>query len=373
MTNISQLPFEIIHLIVLYVHKRDRYACTLINKQFHSATNPLLWKRLAIYDEVTLLNITASMAESPHHSLGQHIRFLEFGSFLTDVQFLDIMQHVSHLESIQITNAPHITDISFEHLPRQYPHLTYLCLHESPITRRSIVALGKHCSQLGEINLERCTNLGCDLFSALATWPLLENLTISLCNLNGMNNTLVAEETTLDMIACHGLKHLFIQELPFDFSRCITTTHDRDGNLAWPHLTHLFLNTRSTLNDSQVIAFIQSHPHLEELELTGGTLTDATLDAIAMNLPGILCVGVSGNRRITSGAVRRLVQNCPELASVLLVGCRLPAEDFPEQRRDSSFEWDLDGNSFVAFLDGDAPDMIRQGNHPSEKNNINSS
>ncbi|ORZ19786.1 hypothetical protein BCR42DRAFT_449479 [Absidia repens] len=242
------------------------------------------------------------------------------------------MQHVSQLEFLEITNGPHITDTSFEYLPQQCPHLMYLSLHKSPITLQTIVALGEHCPQVGTISLERCTNLGYDIFSALATWPSLEDLAISLCDLNGMGDTLVTEETALDLIACKGLKRLFIQEIRWTF--------------------------RDALPPPTVIAFIQSHPHLEELELTGGTLTDATLNAITMHLPGITKVGMSGNRQITSRAVRRLVQNCHELGFVALDGCGIPADDFPELG-EVYLEFDDDGNDFVLCLDGNAPDKIR--------------
>ncbi|CAO3596636.1 unnamed protein product [Absidia cylindrospora] len=343
--------------------------------------NPLLWKRLEIYDRTTFLQITTSMAHS-HRFLGQHVQFVRLEDFLMSTQFLKLMQHVSRLESLLLDSLPRITDTCFENLPRQYQHLTYLSLHEIPITRRSIVALGEHCPQLSHVSLMDCRKLGFDIFSVFTTWPSLNNLFITHCNLsdasflNGIYNRPVTEEAALGLVGCHNLKHLIINDDSCDFTRCIATTHDRAGNRTWSNLTSLYLNQCRTLNDAQAIAFIQSHPHLDGLGLIGGTLTDATLDAILVTLPDIKNVHMNYNSGITSDGVRRLIQNCHKLRSVHISGCQILANDFPEVDYDQDSldgeleedEWD-DESIFLSSLRGGTMAKIRQCNKRALENN----
>ncbi|CAO3601103.1 unnamed protein product [Absidia cylindrospora] len=48
--HMNELPQELLPLIVQHLEKQDdRYTCTLINKRFYQAANPLLWETANLF------------------------------------------------------------------------------------------------------------------------------------------------------------------------------------------------------------------------------------------------------------------------------------------------------------------------------------
>lgn len=197
----------------------------------------------------------------------------------------------------------------------------------------------------------------------MTTCPVLTSLTISGCDLEGMDDPATAEATLMAMADLHHLTRLILREDPHDVGRCLsatTTTH----NPAWPHLQDIWLHDCPNITDTQTIAFIKTHPNLLSLTLIGGHLTDATLDAITTHLPQIQSIGLIFNVEITERGVRRLAQRCRELKEIRLFGCGILGDDFPEagehcwETEDDS-ERDDDGFLFLEYLDEQAINTIQ--------------
>ncbi|ORZ05639.1 hypothetical protein BCR42DRAFT_428051, partial [Absidia repens] len=163
------------------------------------------------------------------------------------------------------------------------------------ITQWSIEAMRRHWyRQLNHLEFEFCKGLNYELFSALRQCTALTSLTISYC---------------------------------------------RD------------------LTDAMALALIQSHPHTS---LTLGfyhsdMMTDKTLDAIATHLPNIVNVDVENVTKITAAGIRRLIQQCPKLATV---GCNngdIYPSDFDDVDRSSmEIRRKNNGDIYVVRLYGEA-------------------
>ncbi|ORZ05602.1 hypothetical protein BCR42DRAFT_456751 [Absidia repens] len=269
MNNGNHLPSELISLILRDVDESDLYACTLIDKSFHRESTPLLWRRLDIATEDCLCNLTTMMKESPR-SLGELVRTVTLdGSSVTDETLLAFIKHVPFLEHLTLSYAYHVTDTSFQYVPGHCPNLTYLSIAHSPITQRSMVAIGQHCHQLAEIHLYYCRGLDTDLFTSLASGcPQLTHFKLRECDLEGMADPQKARKAALDVQAMHQLTLLHIWDYNYDFTSFLTIQDQRP--LAWPHLTELCLAVCSGIDnddDAPLVAFIRLHPYLTFLEL----------------------------------------------------------------------------------------------------------
>jgi hypothetical protein len=296
--------------------------------------------------------------------VGEHVRVLDTHFPWTDTSLLDLLQHTPHLNELTIQIGDWLTDHAFEQLGQRCPQLCKLVLRTSPITQAAMVGLGRHCQQLKYLELGRCDQLGWDMFTALASCPLVE-VSILLCDLL-LNSTSAATTFYVGLNALaaqHGLQFLRIVErmpsLPYH-------AHPQfDPTVTWPQLTFFSMEKSLTLNEAQAIALIQSHPSLTFFSLQGGDLTDATLDAVINNkaLSNTLgAIGILENPSITASGICRLAQHCPLLYNINIKGCGLVPSDFPEFLW-PHFNLDDDGGgglAFVDWVDMELIDLIRQ-------------
>lgn len=345
MNKLSQLPSELISLILAHVDKRDLYACTLINTLFYWETMPLLWRQLDIDSDVTLDKVTTTMATSPH-SPGDHVRGMVMTFNLSDAALLAFSRHVPFVEEMRLLVADDISDTSLQHVPRYCPHLTILCLHRAfDITQLSMVAIGQYCHQLSTIELVLCPSLDAEpLFDALRACPLKE-ISLLLCHLNYNKNPHLFQATAFALQHHrHRLTCLRIQDITDDHTPFITTANTH--GLVWPHLTHFSLDACDTLDDTMIIRFMQAHPQLQYLELGNNhKITDHTLDAIHAYLPDIREVGVHGLPRLTAAGICRLVKNCATLKhGIHCSGCGI----YPQ---DGGFPKDMDKRFYLLDMD----------------------
>lgn len=310
-----KLPVEIISLIVNYVNHDDLYACALVNKKFHTATLPVLWQQPTVEDQDSLIKVISGMMAS-QHSLAKHIRRLDFGNFVNDTIFMLFMPHVHLLEELILQDAPLITDRSFQHVPRQCPHLNDLYLVGSPITTQSMRSLGQHCHQLTHLSLQDCPHLSCDIFAALVDCPLT-SLTIDMDTIDDIKqDTSTVMTTAVDLADLAQLTFMCLWNAPTPFLEYVATINGRHGNVTWPHLTTCIFAGDNTLDDQHTITFLQRHPNLIDVSLGSTVHTDASLYAIAAFLPRIQSVVMNANGNITPNGLRHLADHCPLLRHV---------------------------------------------------------
>ncbi|CAO3588602.1 unnamed protein product [Absidia cylindrospora] len=316
MARLDHLPVELISAIMEHITvRRHLIQCNLINRSFHVATLPLLWRRLTI-DNGQYRNFITSLRQQ--HLMGRHIRRLDFNLYrLTDKQLLTVMNHVGQqLEELSIRYGRQITNTSFQHVPQHYPRLTFLCLEHSPITiDPCIQQLGHHCHQLTHLLLTNCRAMDASIFGILVHCPLryvLFNKSVT--------GYLHKDDSQLRLMSSYG-RH------PEQFIMQVLTT-----NHLWLHLTHLTIQGSCGPNEHDtIIPFLQTHVHLKEIKLQRGTLTDATLDTIGIALrDGITKVNVSWNPQLTSRGIRRLVHRCRQLTGLSFDACGMTALDFPD-------------------------------------------
>ncbi|CAO3593748.1 unnamed protein product [Absidia cylindrospora] len=327
--HFRQFPTEIISLIVHHVlsqqHPHSLYQYTLVNRQFYTEVNPLLWKSPNIQTEGGLDLFSCALMQSP---MGNHIRQLHVrGEYWTDIYFSLLMPHLRHLEAITIDDTTAITDACLRHLPRHCPKLTSVTLAQRAMSPVVCKALGQHCHHLDHLALEldSSSDSSPTVLEALEGCPLAR---ISI-NFSGQADA-TSEEIIADLSRFRLLTHL-------EFNKVAPTSTKQLFLIkrltpAWPQLTSLSLVKCRLIEDADLIPFLQSHPGLTDIRLGGGgQYTDEALYVMSVCLPQLAKVSLAYNQRITSEGVRRLIRNCHYLVSFTSRSCnQLSPADFPE-------------------------------------------
>ncbi|ORZ06216.1 hypothetical protein BCR42DRAFT_173354 [Absidia repens] len=328
--------------------QQDLYHCTLINKQFYAIANPLLWEAPVLYmDPKRLHQLLDCLARSTEQQqqqqkpLGHFIRTLVlYNTFCTDTQLLQLMPLIPHVTMLSIQNdryamgeldaLPMITNTSLQHLPFYCSQLTSLDLSFIHLSTATVHALGHHCHQLGDLVLFFDTKPPEGLFSTLGHCPL-ETLRITG---NGQTHCGLTVTMAMDMIA--RFQHLTSLELthidPFNLIMKLAQNNNNNINdgenkttrtcaVPWPHLKTLDIEPCYELDDATFIAFINTHPHLQQIHVMAPHLTDASLDAMAAHLGDLRDVYFSGMDEISMDGVCRLVRHCPRLVSMRFRSC----------------------------------------------------
>ncbi|ORZ07453.1 hypothetical protein BCR42DRAFT_397356 [Absidia repens] len=338
--HLPQLPNEILARIMHYVLKPgpgmygrdnrqidqqlDLCTCTLVNKQFYAIAYPLLWREPVLeLGRTQLQRINDSLATKEAPPVGHYVRNLRLDNQIcNDTELLRLMPHIPHLETLSIENdtdnyLPLMTSTSLQQLPHHCPHLTSLTLWRIDLSEAALRAIGHHCHQLTDIDFNLITDLQDDFLSALSHCPLK---TIRLCHMGErilLTETLVLEMTKKDLTELH----LTIYE-PSGLIMKIANKHNKTTVVpCWPRLQVLNLECCDGIDDATFIAFIKTHPDLQVLRLDGANLTNASLDAMAVSLRGLHSVMFNNVNGISSGGVRRWIQNCPRLVFVEFQQC----------------------------------------------------
>ncbi|CAO3593746.1 unnamed protein product [Absidia cylindrospora] len=329
-------PFPRIHQGDLFqcplVIQRDLYHCSLINQQFYATVNPMLWRTPNLRNKRSMELLLAWLAGARQPRRERIRKLALIGNYWTDIHLAKLMPYLRGLEDLTIDqpnnnhNRTEISDASLTTLSRHCPKLRSFHVHGSyRLESSTFELLGQHAHQLRAFTLYETYPNPLNLL--LAELPRLEDLTIYAKDWRHFPST--------ELKQIHQLTHLTIYNSDDIYGRSpgLALSHfnnDTMTGVAWPHLTHFtFLNGNSTtLNDAQLIPFLQSHPQLLCLKLRGGDYTDHALDAIP---PLVSSLHLERNENITGAAARRLIQNKPRLTSVTFVACDyLIASAFPE-------------------------------------------
>ncbi|CAO3593638.1 unnamed protein product [Absidia cylindrospora] len=348
-----QLPNEILEHIINYLleetdsnmhrpdsrqmdQQLDLCTCTLVNKQFYAIAHPLLWREPVFEFDPTQLQrmldclATATTKQPPGH----HIKRLELDFITcTDTELLLLMTHIPHLETLSLANPNGtdtylpITSTSLQHLPRYCSKLTSLSLSHIRLSEATIRAVGQHCHQLTKLELYCVVGLRDDFLSALSNCPLKK---IRYCH---VGERILTEKLVMDMTRFQDLTELNLTI--FEPSSVIMTIAN-NTTAPWPRLKILNLGQCDAIDDATFICFIKSHPHLQVIRLDGATLTDASLDAMAVSLRDLRRLILIKVNSISSGGVRRWIHNsCQRLVSAKFQDCdQIVARDVLETYND---------------------------------------
>ncbi|ORZ05631.1 hypothetical protein BCR42DRAFT_398163 [Absidia repens] len=337
-------------------------------------------------DNVTFSHMTADLEASSSlrgNSVGKFVRSVSIRNELYDDQLLTFIKHVPQLNDLSLHQASYITDDNFEHIPLYVPHLTRLYIRYGEITQWSIEAMRRHWyRQLNHLEFKHCTGVNYELFSALRQCTALTSLTISYCWLETTTRSTPCkmQHGTLNCTPFlpitptvqqqqqqqqrqqqewHILPTLFPDDYFDDPPSIPITLLQQPQQPIWPYLTHFYLGSCRDLTDAMALALIQSHPHLVDLGFyKSKMMTDKTLDAIATHLPNIVNVDMEYVTKITAAGIRRLIEQCPKLATVGCHWCNdgnIHPSDFDDVDP-SSMEIDhtITGVSYVTRLYGQA-------------------
>ncbi|ORZ19763.1 hypothetical protein BCR42DRAFT_477276 [Absidia repens] len=368
MVNITQIPAEILSLIVQHVCQEDLYNCALVNRLFFQATTPLLWRDLQMPNDGVLVKVITTMVES-RYALGQHVRYVSSGTIAVN----------ENEEGTVDTNIGHrpITNIKFQQLARQCPHLQSLRLGGSKLSHRSFTFLGRRCSQLTKLELNDLRSLSSDVLSALTALPL-EDLDLDVHILAGDASPqwITTQQAVMDLTRFPRLNRLAIHGTPALFLHRFLTTNSNNRirtTVSFPLLSMFVLINCSQLKDDAIIPFLCSQPGLKRLILNGGEFTDMTLDAIIACVPGISHLSLDHTRTITSQGVRRLIKGCPSLMVVRFYNSGIKRIDFPELLADN--DGDVDRNVMtdmeLSFLGKDEINLIQHRTHQEDQGSKN--
>lgn len=331
MAPVTSLPSEVITLIVENVNKQDLYECTLTNKQFYNATNPLLWRLPALTEKATVVQFLAGLTAAKT----QWIRKLTlYNNYWDNAQLWTLMAHdgLSQLEELRLISTTKLTDASLPYLPPQCRRLKTLYLWDVPmITQDFIYAVGQYCLELTKFEFYDCPGLGEDTYAALMECPLRTMYIAS------PPRRLQAESSMWDLV----LHYPYLTELKVcipghDYRLAFTNRLLSAAASAWPYLETLALHgygdehRDDETGQPPLVDFLRYHPGIVRLYLRKCALSDTTLDAIgALHLPCLTELTIT-DTTLCPEALRRLIGACPELGFILCRGCELTASMFPE-------------------------------------------
>ncbi|RCI00867.1 F-box and leucine-rich repeat protein 4 [Rhizopus stolonifer] len=320
MSRFDELPREIISLICTLLKQPEKYNCIFVNKEFHDAAIPELWRE-PILPTTTVLKKLIRCLKISRYQRGECIRTIKLGYkvSLNDDELLALIQLVPNLEVLELRKADELTDKSIKHVSRYCAQLKSFGVTNALITYRSAHYLGL-CQHLKKLTLASCPNL-----SSMALLPFVSHK-IEYLDLSGCK-WLNVTDTAYDLASFQYLTHLNLvccDVINTDFIHHITEH---------PCLTHLqdfSLTGGAVIEDIAIIPFVRTHPNIRGLFLLECAITDHTLDAIATHLPLLHNLDLSFCRRLTAQGVRRLISNCHNLRLLGLKDCGMIQNNFPE-------------------------------------------
>ncbi|CAO3596676.1 unnamed protein product [Absidia cylindrospora] len=371
MVNITQIPAEILSVIVQHVGRRTLYECALVNQQFFQAATPVLWQVLQLPNDGALVKVITTMVEL-RYALGQHVWYVSSGTTaLNEKEDGSVDMDIGHRP---------INNTKFQQLTRQCPNLRSLRLGGSKLTIRSFVFLGKRCRQLATLELNALRCLSSEVLSALSALPL-ENLDLNV-HIFGQESPhwATTQQAGMDLTRFPRLNGLALHGTPHPFLHRFLTTNNiihraGDPTSPFPHLSIFVLINCYQLKDEAIIPFLYSQPALKRLILNGGEFTDTLLDAIMTYIPGITHLGLDYTKTITSHGLRRLIKYCSSLVVVRFYGSGIKLTDFPELL-DNGVDRNSINDRELGILGEDAfyrirhqPHQEHQGNKADNNNN----
>lgn len=348
----DRLPYEVTSAILDHVdHLQDMHECTLVNKRFYNIMNPLLWyapARTSMFEDVnpenayTLAKCLHAAHDHPSgflhaRSLGQYVRRLSFDSRDTPHHIFIVLEHTPYLEELTLANEE-IDDISIDWIFRHCPGLFTLSLRHLPlITDEAMGSLAQHCRMVDDLTLEDCLGLTSDALLPLHDMGI-QRLQIRDCDTWGTRPKTALllrlfDHQLTDLCIFHTKAHT--PAINATFLRCLSPLGPKNPQVPLPRLECFYMakgRTDPPLDNSVLIPFFKSHPHLAKFQLNEAVVNEDTFKAMGEYLPELNQLELSLVDGLSSQVIRNLVKACPKLNWVGLTHCELPRRCFPEVR-----------------------------------------
>lgn len=324
------LPPEILSLILENLSQADLFICTIVNHTFNVASTSILWRTPELRNASCLQRFAACLKRAKE-AKGKLVRVLELqqsiSAFVNDDWLSDVIIWMPLLDTLCIPYCLHLTDKSLVKLARYCKELTYLDLECSRITYRTSHHL-RFCQNLRYLNLR--ANLDLIEFALLPfAHGRIEQLNLSDCP------WVSATQTAQDICALQHLERLELincRDVDDEFLLKISIPDtEMDSCNPIPELRTFALSSSRSVTDEGVMAFVHSHPKLENLTLYQSSLTDRSINEIRVSLPNLRFLDLSYCGNITGKAIRRLVADNDKLIMIGLKGCtKIKSIDFHE-------------------------------------------
>jgi len=301
-------------------------------------SKPLIMPNLQYLDLSRCLNVNDGtlerLAQMCHNLVSLNLTACED---VTDGGLVAIARACSKLKSVTLSRCVKVTDVAVGEFARSCGSgLVSLSLDNCHlITDASLVALGKNCGELTELDLSCCEKV---------TDEGLKQLGMGLCG--GRLEKLSLEEVTqvtneglkgigewgfnlkgLRLAYCRGLEDAALLELArgcpkltsLDLSYCGGVT--REGIQAaldlWTGLKVLNLRGAEGLVHEGL-----SHPRLQVLNLSWSkNVEDGAVEGIASGCPSLVSLDLAWCNKVTGKALHEVNKRCTGLRSVNLRGC----------------------------------------------------
>ncbi|KAG2204986.1 hypothetical protein INT47_002610 [Mucor saturninus] len=362
MSKFEELPREIISLFCSLLKQPAKYNCIFVNKEFHAAAIPELWREPVLTSTSTVKQLLKCLKLSKHQR-GEYIRVIKLGFkvVMNDGELLSLMPLMPNLEVLELRRADELTDKSIMRVSHYCPQLKSFGLKGALVTYRSAHYLGQ-CQKLTRLSLESCPNL--------TPWALLPfaQLHIEYLDLSGCK-WLNVTETAYDLCSFEHLTNLNLvccDTISMDFINHLTANDRHHGNPCLTKLQDFSITGGTIIEDSVIIPFIKTHPNIRGLFLLECAITDRTLDAISRYLPYLYNLDVSFCGKLTQRGVRKLVCKCPNLRLLGLKDCGMTQTDFPEIPS-SVFPANTKNYPHINTLSYDALEHIRDRSHDQQQ------
>ncbi|KAG1056005.1 hypothetical protein G6F43_002075 [Rhizopus delemar] len=298
MTTIEDLPKEIILKIFDLLETENVYQCQLVNKHFHSASIPALWRNLSIDTEDDyhwFINYSCVSGQGT----GQYVKsiYFCFGSNIDDEKLMSVLPLIPNLEELEIKDATILTDKSLSFIPKCCKKLNKLTWESLTMTYEAGLMLGQ-CSELETLHLNCCY-----LFHPNCLQPLIDVPLKRLVITEG--SWLI--ETARDLARFHHLKELTIQncgDIPNEFFQQLA--------FGLPNLKHLYVE--KVKEEAGLVSFLKTHSGLREIWLDSCHVTDATVETITHYIHGLELLLFKTTEDVSIQALHQLVCHCPNLS-----------------------------------------------------------
>ncbi|KAI7903583.1 uncharacterized protein BX663DRAFT_506975 [Cokeromyces recurvatus] len=324
MAKLIDLPREIISLICCSLKQATKYTCIFLNKEFHDAAIPELWREPILSSTDTLKKFIKCL-ELSKCQRGECVRVMKLGYkiSLTDEELINLLHLMPNLEVLELRKADTLTDKSLMLVSHYCKQLKSFGVTGALMTYRSVHYLG-HCKQL-----RRLTFACCQYLTPFALLPF-EQLMIEYLDISGCK-WLNLKETAYDLGCLNYLTHLNLvccNTVSKEFIHHLTTS--RDGKPCLSNLHDFSITGGSLLDDDAIIPFIKTHTQLKGLFLLECAITDQTLQVIGSQLTFLHNLDLSFCHRLTPNGVRQLIRQCKNLRLLGLKSCGMTQHDFPE-------------------------------------------
>lgn len=313
MSNINDLPTEIMSKILSLLKKQDNYRCLFVNRYFYSASVLDLWKVVQIQSREKFEQCIYGLNSSKLH-IGNSIIHFTIEYDMKDKELLTVLPLIPNLETLHLLNGTLLTDKSITQVSNCCKQLKGFKIDDSRISDQSTYFLAQ-CHRLEELYISRCHYLSPNALHFFINLPI-RKLTIKACSL------ITASETALDIRSMNLLTALTIHvnsDRLYEVIGCLTV--DDKGIPYLPHLQQVSIHatmSELTYRNIPIISFLKAHSQIHHLTLYNTGVTNEAIKSIDFNLPNLKTFCVKEFPRLSLAHVYHMFNCCPKLYNLEL-------------------------------------------------------